>query len=327
MQFASVIDFILLAAIWGSSFLFMRVAVVEFGPLPTAAVRVAVASVFLLPLLLWRGLGPQLRQHWKAVTVIGLLNSGIPFALFSFALLSITTGLSAILNATVPLFGALVAWLWLKDRPGGSRIVGLAIGFIGVAMLAWDKASFRPDASGIAPGWAVLACLGATICYALAASATKRYLTGLPPLMTATGSQIGATLGLALPALWLWPAQMPSGQAWLAVVIVGVLCTGLAYILYFRLIEQAGPARALAVTFVVPVFAIFYGVLFLSEPVTAWMLLCGLVIVCGTALSTGLVKLPTLGGNHEFGKKDQAAADAAQAAQPPGERRGAAQGR
>lgn len=299
MPFASVVDFLLLAAIWGSSFLFMRVAVVEFGPLPTAAVRVAVAAIFLLPLLLWRGLGPQLRQHWKVIMLVGLLNSGIPFALFSFALLSITTGLSAILNATVPLFGALVAWLWLKDRPTGSRVLGLAVGFLGVAMLAWDKATFRPDASGIAPGWAVLACLGATICYAFAASATKRYLGGLPPLVTATGSQVGATLGLALPALWLWPAQMPGGQAWLAVLVVGVLCTAVAYILYFRLIEQAGPARALAVTFVVPVFAIFYGMLFLQEPVTGWMLLCGAVIVCGTALSTGLLKLPAWGARKK----------------------------
>jgi drug/metabolite transporter (DMT)-like permease len=296
MSAASILDFILLAAIWGSSFLFMRVAVVEFGALPTAAVRVAVASAFLLPLLLWRGQGAVLRRHWKAIFTIGVLNSGIPFALFSFALLSITTGLSAILNATVPLFGALVAWLWLKDRPGGSRIVGLVVGFAGVAMLAWDKASFRPDASGIAPGWAVLACLGASICYALAASATKRHLTGLPPLATATGSQVGATLGLALPALWLWPAQAPSGQAWLAVLAVGVVCTGLAYILYFRLIAQAGPAKALAVTFVVPVFAIFYGAVFLGEPVTPWMLLCGVVIVCGTALATGLLKLPMPGG-------------------------------
>jgi drug/metabolite transporter (DMT)-like permease len=285
-----VIDFVLLAAIWGSSFLFMRIATVEFGALPTAAVRVAIAAVFLLPLLWLRGLGPQLRQHWKPVFVIGILNSGIPFACFSFALLSITTGLSAILNATVPLFGAVIAWLWFKDRPGGSRVLGLAIGFAGVALLAWDKASFKPDASGLAPGWAVLACLLATLCYGIAANATKRYLSGLPPLVTATGSQIGATLGLALPALWLWPARTPSLQAWLALLVVGVVCTGIAYILYFRLIEQAGPSRALAVTFVVPVFAVFYGVLFLGEAVTGWMLLCGFVIVCGTALSTGLLR-------------------------------------
>ena len=284
-------DFVLLAAIWGSSFLFMRIAVVDFGPLPTAAVRVAIAAAFLLPLVLLRGHGEALMKNWRRVFLVGLFNSGIPFACFAFALLSITTGLSAILNATVPMFGAIVAWFWLKDRPTGSRILGLLIGFAGVAMLAWDKATFKPDASGVAPGWAVLACLFACLCYALSASYAKRYLTGLPPLVTAAGSQIGATLGLALPAAWLWPARQPGSGAWLALLVVGVLCTGIAYVLYFRLIETAGPARALAVTFVVPVFAVFYGVVFLGEAVTLWMLLCAVVIVFGTALSTGLLKL------------------------------------
>lgn len=286
-----VLDFVLLAAIWGSSFLFMRLGAVEFGALPTAAVRVAVAAAFLLPLLWARGLGPQLRRHWKPVFLIGVFNSGVPFACFAFALLSITTGLSAILNATVPLFGALIAWLWLKDRPAGSRVLGVVIGFAGVALLAWDKASFKPDASGVAPAWAVLACLLATLCYGWSANATKRYLAGMPALVTATGSQLGAMLVLALPAWWYWPAHTPSLQAWLSLLAVGVLCTGVAYVLYFRLIESAGPARALAVTFVVPVFAVFYGVLFLGEAVTGWMLLCGAVIVCGTALSTGLLRI------------------------------------
>jgi drug/metabolite transporter (DMT)-like permease len=286
-----VTDFVLLGAIWGSSFLFMRFGTVEFGAVPTAAMRVAIASVFLLPLLVWRKQVHVMREHWKKIFVIGVLNSGIPFLCFSFALLSITTGLSAILNATVPLFGALIAWAWLRDKPGAARALGLAIGFAGVALLAWDKASFKPDASGIAPAWAVLACLVATICYGIAGNAAKVYLSGLPALATATGSQIGATLVLALPAIWLWPAHMPSLQAWLALVAVGVLCTGVAYILYFRLIEEAGPARALAVTFIVPVFAVIYGALFLRETVTGWMLFCGGVIVCGTALSTGLLKI------------------------------------
>lgn len=284
-------DFLLLASIWGSSFLFMRIGALEFGPLPAAAVRVAIAAAFLLPLVWLRGLLPVLGKNWKRVFFVGLLNSGIPFACFAFALMSISTGFSSILNATVPMFGALVAWLWLKDKPGPSRLLGLFIGFVGVALLAWDKASFKPDASGIAPGWAVLACLMACICYAISASYTKRYLGGLPPLVTAAGSQIGATLGLALPALWLWPTRMPDTSAWLALLVVGVVCTGLAYIVFFRLIESAGPQRALTVTFVVPVFAILYGMLFLGETVTAWMLGCAAVIVCGTALSTGLLKL------------------------------------
>lgn len=288
---AWVADFVLLAAIWGSSFLFMQIGVREFGPLPTAAVRVAIAALFLLPLVGLRGLLPVLKRHWRRTFFIGVINSGIPFACYSFALLSISTGLSAILNATVPMAGALIAWVWLRDKPTAARVLGLVIGFTGVALLAWDKASFKPGASGVAPAWAVLACLLAVLCYGISASYTKRYLAGLPPLVTAAGSQIGATLGLALPAWWLWPAQMPGASAWLALLVVGVVCTGLAYILFFRLIENAGPPRALAVTFLVPVFAVLYGVLFLGESVTLWMAGCAAVIVCGTALSTGLLKL------------------------------------
>ena len=283
-------DFLLLAAIWGSSFLFMRMGALEFGALPTAAVRVAIASAFLWPLLHWRGQSPALKQHWRPVFAVGLLNSGIPFACYSYALLYISTGLSSILNATVPLFGALVAWVWLKDRPNALRIAGLAIGFAGVAMLASGKASFKPDASGMASGWAVVACLVATLCYGIAASFTRKYLSGMPPLVTATGSQMGATLGLAMPAAWFWPQTPPGLQAWLALAVLGVLCSGVAYILYFRLIENAGPAKALSVTFLVPVFAIVYGAVLLGEAVTTWMLVCGGVIFVGTALSTGLIK-------------------------------------
>ncbi len=289
------LDFFLLGAIWGSSFLFMRISTVEFGPLPSAAVRVSIAAAFLLPILIYKGLTAELRKHWKRVFFVGLLNSGIPFACFSFALLSITTGLSSLINATVPLFGALVAWLWLRDRPSGSRSLGLVIGFAGVAMLAWGKASFKPDASGLSTGWAVMACFVAVICYALSASYTRRYLGGISPLVTATGSQVGAMLGLLLPALWLWPAQWPSANAWLAQLAVGVMCTGLAYILFFRLIAHAGPARALSVTYLVPVFAVTYGLIFLGESVTSWMLICAAVILVGTLLSTGLVQLGRFG--------------------------------
>jgi drug/metabolite transporter (DMT)-like permease len=281
----------LLAAVWGASFLFMHVAVVEFGPLATSGVRVAIAAVFLLPILLYKGLGAVLLQHWPRVFFVGLLNSGIPFACFSFALLTISTGLSSMLNATVPLFGALVAWFWLHDKPTRSRFLGLLIGFLGVAMLAWDQASVKAGSSGIAPVWAMLACLLACACYAISASYTRRYLSDLPPLVIATGSQIGATLGLALPSLWFRPTQLPSLNAWLALLVVGVVSTGIAYVLFFRLIANAGPARALTVTYAVPVFAVLYGLLFLGEQVSLWMLLCAAVIATGTALSTGLLKL------------------------------------
>jgi drug/metabolite transporter (DMT)-like permease len=284
-----VMDYLALGALWGSSFLFMHFAAAEFGALATAAGRVGIAAAFLLPIVLFKGLLPELIKHWKKIFFMGIFNSAIPFACFAFSLLSITTGLSAILNATVPMFGALVAWVWLKDKPALTRIVGIAIGFTGIALLAWGKASFKPDASGAVTGWAVLACLLACLCYGISASYAKKYMGGIHPMVTAAGSQIGATLGLALPAIWLWPAATPSTNAWLALLVLGVACTGVAYILYFRLIEKAGPQRTLTVTFLIPVFAVFYGAVFLRERITPWMLLCAVVIVCGTALATGLL--------------------------------------
>ena len=280
-------EFVLLAALWGASFLFMRLGAADFGPWATAGLRVALASLVLLPILWASGHMGALRERAGPILFVGLLNSGIPFALFAYAVLSITTGLASILNATVPLFGAVVAWLWLKEKPTGSRALGLVIGFVGVALLSWGKASFKPGGTG----WAVVACLGATLCYGLAASFTKRYLMGVPPMATATGSQIGAALGLAIPTLWFWPDHTPGLNAWLGVVALAVLCTAIAYILYFRLIEKAGPSKALTVTFMIPLFALFYGAVFLGETITAWMVGCGLVILCGIALATGLVKL------------------------------------
>jgi drug/metabolite transporter (DMT)-like permease len=281
-------EFFLLSGLWGASFLFMRLGASEFGPLPTAGLRVALATLFLWPILVQQGQWPALRQHWRPVLLAGLINSAIPFALYAWAVLHITTGLASILNATVPLFGAIIAWLWLGERIGRLRSFGLALGFLGVALLAWRAPGGAGGQSDLA-FWAVAACLGATTCYALAASYARRYLVGIPPLATATGSQLGAALFLAIPTAIAWPAQMPGLRAWLAIAAISVLCTGIAYILYFRLIANAGPSRALAVTFLAPVFAVLYGVVFLSETVTLWMAGCALVIVLGTLLSTGLI--------------------------------------
>ncbi len=282
-------EFLLLSALWGASFLFMRLGAAEFGPLPTAGLRVGLATVFLWPILLHQGQWPALRRHWRPVLLSGLLNSAIPFALYAWAVLHITTGLASILNATVPLFGALVAWVWLGDRIQRVRWLGLGIGFVGVALLAWRAPGGAGIKSAAAP-WAIAACLGATTCYALAASFARRYLQGVPPLATATGSMLGAALALLVPMVWFWPAVMPGLRAWAAIVAIAVLCSGIAYILYFRLIAHAGPSRALAVTFMAPVFAVFYGAVFLGEPVTGWMLGCAAVIVGGTLLSTGLIR-------------------------------------
>ena len=284
------LDLLVLGALWGASFLFMRLGAPEFGALPTAALRVAVASLFLLPLLCWRGQVGELARWGRPALVIGVFSSGLPFALFAFALIHLSSGLAAVLNATVPMFGALVAWAWLGERPERARLLGLVIGFAGVALLAGRSVGLQPGSASLAP-WAMLACLGACLSYGVSASAARRYLQGAPALVTATASQIGATLVLALPALWWWPEHNPSLRAWLALVALGVLCTGLAYVLFFRLIARAGPQRALTVTFLVPVFAVAYGAVFLREPITPWMLMCAAIIVCGVALSAGLLPL------------------------------------
>ncbi|HEY0954172.1 MAG TPA: DMT family transporter [Roseateles sp.] len=282
-------ELVLLAALWGASFLFMRLGAHEFGPIALAFVRVGLATVLLVPLLASRGGLAALRTHWKALLLVGALNSAIPFALFSFAALSITAGLSSIVNATTPLWTAVVAFVWLRQGLTPLRALGLVIGFAGVAFLAWDKASFKPgaDHSGF---WALVACLGATLCYGLAANATKRFLSGVAPLAVATGSQAAATLLLALPAAWLWPATMPGGVAWGSALGLAVLCTALAYILYFRLMSRVGPTNAVSVTFLIPLFAILWGALFLQEAVTAQMVAGAAIVLVGIALALGLVK-------------------------------------
>ena len=282
------LELLLLAAIWGASFLFMRLGAAEFGPLALAGVRVIGASMCLLPWLIWRGEAGALRRHWRPILLVGLTNSALPFMCFGFAALAITGGLSSIFNATTPLWGALLGWLWLHDRPERSRLVGLAIGFAGVLWLAGGHASFKPDAHGIAPAAAVGACLLATALYGFSANFTRRYLAGVPPMALAAGSQLSASVALALPMAGFWPAHPPSAQAWWAVLALAVVCTGLAYVLYFRLIAHVGASQAISVTFLIPAFAVGWGAMFLAEPVTLAMLLaCGVILV-GTALVTGL---------------------------------------
>lgn len=290
MKARDLVDLVLLAALWGASFLFMRMGAHEFGATALAFVRVLVASLALVPLLLWHGLATELRTGWPRVFAMGAVNSALPFWLYSFASLSITAGLASVFNAATPLFGAVIAWIWLKDKPGASRWLGIAIGFAGVTYLAWDKASFKPGADSA--GWAVLACVVATVLYGFGASFAKRYLQGLAPLTVATGSQIGASLVLLVPACLAWPTTPPSAKSWLAVVLLGALCTGIAYILYFRLIRHIGASKATTVTFLIPLFAVLWGGLFLGESVSAVMALGCAVILVGTALASGLVSLP-----------------------------------
>ena len=285
MKPRDLLDLTLLAALWGGSFLFMRYAVPDFGVVPLIWLRVALASVCLLPLLLLKRQFGALRQQAGALTVMGLFNSGLPFLLIAWATLSITAGLASIMNAMTPVFTALIGALWLGDRLDGRRSLGLLLGLAGVALLAADKADFRPGGSG----WAIVAMLLATVCYGFAANHTRRYLQGVPALVNATGTQLVSALVLLPPALWSWPERMPGLGPWLAALVLGVACSALAYVLFFRLIARVGASRAVTVTFLVPVFGTLWGALFLGEPVTASMLAGGAVVLLGTGLATGVI--------------------------------------
>ncbi len=292
MKPADLAELVTLAAIWGASFLFMRLGAGEFGPVALAAVRVTGATLVLLPLLAARGQVGELRRHWRTIFVVGALNSALPFLGFSYAALSISAGLSSIFNASTPLWGALIAWAWLHERPTLARTLGLAIGFAGVVGLAWEKASFKPGGSG----WAIVACVAAAMLYGLSANYTKKRLQGVPPLALATGSQLSAALLLALPALWWWPATLPSARAWAMVGLLALLCTGVAYLLFFRLIAHVGATNAISVTFLIPAFAVLWGWVFLAEPLTMAMAAGCAVILLGTALATGVLAPRWLAG-------------------------------
>ena len=285
MKPRDLLDLTLLAALWGGSFLFMRYAVPDFGVVPLIWLRVALASICLLPLLLLKRQFGVLRRQAGALTVMSLFNSGLPFLLIAWATLSITAGLASIMNAMTPVFTALIGALWLGDRLDGRRSLGLLLGLAGVALLAADKADFRPGGSG----WAIVAMLLATACYGFAANHTRRYLQGVPALVNATGTQLVSALVLLPPALWSWPERMPGLGPWLAALVLGVACSALAYLLFFRLIARVGASRAVTVTFLVPVFGTLWGALFLGEPVTVSMLAGGAVVLLGTGLATGVI--------------------------------------
>ena len=285
MRRRDVAELLALAALWGGSFLFMRVAVPAFGPLALAFLRVFGAALMLVPLLAARGELAALRRHWRPIAVVGFVNSALPFLCFAYAALTINAGVSAIFNSATPLFAAIVAWLWLGDRMTPLRIAGLAIGFAGVLWIGWDKADFGPGGSAAAIG----ACLLATMSYGIAPSLTKRRLGGVPPLAVAAGSQVAAAIFLAVPALLAWPAQAPSAPAWGMVALLAFFGTGLAYLLYFRLIANAGPANAVAVTYLIPIFAVAWGGLFLGERLTLPLIAGCAVIFVGTALATGML--------------------------------------
>ncbi|MCW8109089.1 DMT family transporter [Alteromonas ponticola] len=273
---------LLLGAIWGGSFIFMRVAAPEFGIFALVEVRTLLATLVLLPVLACRGGMRDIVVHWKAIALIGAVNTAIPFVLFNYSSLHLEAGVNAILNATAPMFGAVIAFLWLSDKLSKQAVIGLCLGFVGVAVISAQK--IGDQGISIFP---IITALLATTCYGLAASMMKKYLQGVRPLAVATGSQASASLFLLPFALYTLPATMPSIVAWNNAIALAVFGTGIAYILYFSLIANVGPAKAITVAYLVPLFGIVWGVVFLNETLSLQTLLGGGLILTGVALTTG----------------------------------------
>lgn len=288
MQTRDRTDLVLLASIWGASYLFMRMSSAEFGPVALIAARVVIAALVLLPFFLRQSRTAVALQHWRQLLVVGAMNCALPFCLIAYSTLHLSAGLAGVINASAPLFGAIIASVWLGEHLDGSRRVGLFIGFLGVMVLAWPTANTAPNSSTLA----VLAALLAAACYGWGASYTRRHASHIDTLTAVTGSMLGASLVLLPFAVFMWPTTAISVSSWLAVIGLGAVCTGLAYLLYFRLISRIGPSGAISVTYLVPAFAVLWGMLFLGETITTSMVVGSVIILSGTALATGAMRLP-----------------------------------
>ena len=265
-----------LAAIWGASFLFTRIVAPVLGPVLTADLRMLVAGLALVAYFRLAGFDPDWRRWGRKYALVGLLNSGLPFLLYAYAALYLSAGLMAVLNATAPMWGALFAVLLLGERLTGRRAAGLALGVAGVAVLS------RPDAGTAQAFLAIAACLAASFLYGLAGVYMKRWAGDVPARGMAVGTQVAAGL-LMLPLIPFSPppAELTALVA-ASVLALGLLCGAVAYLLYFRLIVDIGPAGALTVTYLIPLFGVLWGTLFLGEALSITMLAGGVLVVLGT---------------------------------------------
>ncbi|MNB86595.1 putative inner membrane transporter YedA [compost metagenome] len=265
---------LLLAFAWGASFLFMRIASPELGPVFTTELRVALAAAALLLYAKITRKQLALLRHWKPFLLLGALNAALPFTLICMAELELNASLAAILNATTPMFAALAAWGIKNERPGLSKTIGLIIGLAGVAVLVgWSPVPLTGTTL-----LSVLYSLGAALAYGFGGLYAARAGRGLAPLTLAAGQQLGAAIVLLPLAVIFAPKQLPSPAAVYSVLGLSLICTAVAYLLYFYLIQSVGAVKTVSVTFLVPVFGLMWGALFLNEPIYV-NTLAGLVII------------------------------------------------
>ena len=284
----------MLSALWGGSFLFIRVAVPALGPFLLVELRVGLAAAALCLYALAAGSMPKIRGRWKSFLVLGFLNAAVPFSLISAAEIHLTASLAAILNSTTVMFTAIVAAVWMGDALTARKAVGIVLGIVGVSVLVgWDPLPLNG-----AVLFAVAAMLLASLSYALGATYAKRSFSGIPPLGMAIGQLSGAVVLLLPMAVVSVPERAPSTVVTFSMLGLAFLSTALAYLIYFRLIENVGPTSTLTVTLLVPVFGLLFGVLLLEEPFGPGTLAGLGIILTSVVLITGLaLRKKRPGGN------------------------------
>jgi len=278
-----------LAAVWGASYLFIRIAAPALGPFPLAGGRVALAGLVLWLGMRAAGQRPAIRENARKLLILGGLNAAIPFSLIAAAELHVTASLAAMLTATAPMWSAVFSALWLGERIGARRGAGLVLGVCGVAVLVgWSAIEMTTTAA-----LSIVAILVATCSYVIATIYAKRNLAGVPAPTLALGQQLGAAVLLAVPAAIRVPQAQPTTTAVLALAALVVFCTVIAYLLYFRLVASIGPTKLSTVTYIIPVFGMAWGALFLGEPVTRGMI-AGLALILVSVVLVNEVRLGRL---------------------------------
>lgn len=269
-----------LAAIWGASFLFVRLAVPAIGAVWLTELRVGIAALAMLSYAFATRVALAPRRHWRAYLMMGLVNSALPFWLYAYSGLHLTAGIMGILNATTPFFAVICGALWLDERLKPAKIAGLVLGLIGVALVV----GLGPLALTHEVILGSLACVGATLCYALSTTWLKKFGHGVTPVPLAASSLLVASIAVApfLPSVP--PAAAFTPTVMMAVAAISLLCSAIAYLLYFRLIADLGPTRTMTVTFLIPLFAVLWGAVFLGEQIGAGTIAGGLIVLVATAL-------------------------------------------
>jgi len=280
MKLADLIRLLLLSVIWGGSFLFMRIAAPEFGPIALIAVRVVGAALLLGPLILLCGHGKVFIERFAGFLVLGLIGTSLPFCLLAFSTLSLEAGFTSLLNATTPIFTAIIGVIWYRSRFTRMQYVGLLIGLLGVGVLSLNRLSFKDGGDG----WAIVAALTASTAYGVGVNFSRHRMQDLPPRLVAAGSTVAASLLMLPIGIWKWPEVNPSAKAWGCALTLAIVCTAIAYLLFFKILSSASAMSASAVTFLIPVTAIIWGYIILQEGLTMRMVIGTVITFLGTAL-------------------------------------------